>query len=129
MLRNLLLAALLIAPLGQANGESILNVSYDVTREFFKEYNQKFVNYWQQKNGQTLTINQSHGGSTKQALAVADGLEADVITMNQPGDIDILYQRGIGDALLTFENEVQLIKNELGGSDFEVVYPSVSVLV
>ena len=237
MFRNLLLAALLIAPLAHADGKPILNVSYDVTREFFKEYNPTFVDYWKQKSGQAVNINQSHGGSSKQARAVVDGLEADVITMNQPGDIDILYQRGkllpqdwqkrlphasspftsttvflvrkgnpkkikdwadltkpgvavvipnpktsgngkysylaawgyaekkyggdakarefvgklfknvpvldtggrgatttfvqrgIGDALLTFENEVQLIKNELGGADFEVVYPSVSVLV
>jgi sulfate transport system substrate-binding protein len=237
MFRNLLLAALLIAPLAHADGKPILNVSYDVTREFFKEYNPKFVEYWKQKSGQAISVNQSHGGSSKQARAVVDGLEADVITMNQPGDIDILYQRGkllpqdwqkrlphasspftsttvflvrkgnpkkikdwddlakpgvavvipnpktsgngkysylaawgyaekkyggdtnarefvgklfknvpmldtggrgatttfvqrdIGDALLTFENEVQLIKNELGGADFEVVYPSVSVLV
>jgi sulfate transport system substrate-binding protein len=237
MLRNLLLAALLITPLAHADGKPILNVSYDVTREFFKEYNPKFVDYWKQKSGQTVNINQSHGGSSKQARAVADGLEADVITMNQASDIDILYQRGkllpqdwqkrlphasspftsttvflvrkgnpkkikdwddlakpgvgvvipnpktsgngrysylaawgyaekkyggeakarefvgklvknipvldaggrgatttfvqrgIGDALLTFENEVQLIKNELGGADFEVVYPSVSILV
>jgi len=237
MLRNLLLAALLITPLAHADGKPILNVSYDVTREFFKEYNPKFVDYWKQKSGQTVNVNQSHGGSSKQARAVADGLEADVITMNQASDIDILYQRGkllpqdwqkrlphasspftsttvflvrkgnpkkikdwddlakpgvgvvipnpktsgngrysylaawgyaekkyggeakarefvgklvknipvldaggrgatttfvqrgIGDALLTFENEVQLIKNELGGADFEVVYPSVSILV
>ena len=237
MFRNLLLAALLIAPLAQAESKPLLNVSYDVTREFFKEYNPKFVEYWKQKSGQVVSVNQSHGGSSKQARAVVDGLEADVITMNQPGDIDILYQRGkllpqdwqkrlphasspftsttvflvrkgnpkkikdwddlakpgvavvipnpktsgngkysylaawgygvkkygadakarefvgklfknvpvldaggrgatttfvqrgIGDALLTFENEVQLIKNELGGADFEVVYPSVSVLV
>jgi sulfate transport system substrate-binding protein len=238
MFRNLLLAALLIAPLAaHAEGKPLLNVSYDVTREFFKEYNPKFVEYWKQKSGQTVAVNQSHGGSSKQARAVADGLEADVITMNQASDIDILYQRGkllpqdwqkrlphasspfssttvflvrkgnpkkikdwddlarpgvgvvipnpktsgngrysylaawgfaekkygseakarefvgklfknvpvldtggrgatttfvqrgIGDALLTFENEVQLIKKELGGGEFEVVYPSVSILV
>ena len=237
MLKKLILAALIISPLAHADSKPILNVSYDVTREFFKEYNPSFANYWQQKSGQAITVNQSHGGSSKQARAVVDGLEADVITMNQPGDIDILYQRGkllptywqkrlphesspftsttvflvrkgnpkhirdwedlakpgvaavipnpktsgngkysylaawgyaqkkygsddkargfvgklfrnvpvldtggrgatttfvqrgIGDALLTFENEVQLIRKELGGGDFEVVYPSVSILV
>lgn len=233
--KTLLAAALLIA--GHAQAEtSLLNVSYDVTREFYKEYNPAFAKYWKQKTGETLTINQSHGGSSKQARAVADGLEADVITMNQANDIDILYergklipadwqkrlpnassptasttvflvrkgnprkikewddlikpgvaviipnpktsgngrysylaawgavikqggdekkarefvarlfknvpvldtggrgatttfaQRGIGDVLLTFENEVALIEKELGENQFEVVYPSVSIL-
>ncbi len=233
--KTLLAAALLIAGYAQAE-TSLLNVSYDVTREFYKEYNPAFAKYWKQKTGETLTINQSHGGSSKQARAVADGLEADVITMNQANDIDILYergklipadwqkrlpnassptasttvflvrkgnprkikewddlikpgvaviipnpktsgngrysylaawgavikqggdekkarefvarlfknvpvldtggrgatttfaQRGIGDVLLTFENEVALIEKELGENQFEVVYPSVSIL-
>ena len=73
---------------------SLLNVSYDVTREFYKDFNPAFAKYWKQKNGETVTINQSHGGSSKQARAVTDGLEADVITMNQANDIDILYERG-----------------------------------
>jgi len=215
---------------------NLLNVSYDVTREFYKEYNAAFVKHWKEKTGETININQSHGGSSKQARSVVDGLEADVITMNQANDIDILYergrlipkdwqkrlpnsssptasttvflvrkgnpkniqnwgdlikpnvapiipnpktsgngrysylaawghviksggdevkakdfvgklfknvpvldtggrgatttfvQRGIGDVLLTFENEVSLIKNELGNDQFEVVYPSSSIL-
>jgi sulfate transport system substrate-binding protein len=214
----------------------LLNVSYDVTREFYKDFNLAFTKHWQQKTGETPTINQSHGGSSKQARAVVDGLEADIISMNQATDIDILHdrgrlipkdwqkrlpkdssptasttvflvrkgnpknikdwddlikpgvaivvpnpktsgngrysylagwgyvikkggdeakakefvtklfknvpvldaggrgatttfvQRGIGDALLTFENEVALIKKELGNDQFDVVYPSVSVL-
>ena len=217
-------------------GSSLLNVSYDVTREFYKDFNQAFIKDWKQKTGETITINQSHGGSSKQARAVVDGLEADIISMNQATDIDILYekarlipkdwqtrlpkasaptasttvflvrkgnpkqvkdwddlikpgvsiivpnpktsgngrysylagwgyvikkggdeakarefvsklfknvpvldaggrgatttfvQRGIGDVLLTFENEVALIKKELGNDQFDVVYPSVSVL-
>lgn len=72
---------------------TLLNVSYDVTREFYKDFNPSFVNYWKQKTGETVVINQSHGGSSKQARAVADGLEADIITMNQAPDIDILYDR------------------------------------
>lgn len=215
---------------------TLLNVSYDVTREFYKEYNPAFAKYWKAKTGETVTINQSHGGSSKQARSVADGLEADVITMNQANDIDILFergalipkdwqkrlpnassptssttvflvwkgnpkhikdwddlikpnvapiianpktsgngrysylsawnyvikhggdeakarefvgklfknvpvldtggrgatttfaQRGIGDVLLTFENEVYLIKKELGNDQFDVVYPSSSML-
>jgi len=215
---------------------SILNVSYDVSHEFYKDFNPAFVKYWKDKTGETVTIKKSHGGSSKQARSVIDGLQADVITMNQSLDIDILHergnlipkdwqkrlasnsaptasttvflvrkgnpkkikdwedlvkpgvgiilpnpktsgngrysylaawgsvvkkggteaqakeyihkffknvpildaggrgattsfvQRGIGDVLLTFENEVSLITNELGGDQFEVVYPNISVL-
>ncbi|MEZ0232142.1 MAG: sulfate ABC transporter substrate-binding protein [Methylophilaceae bacterium] len=235
MLKRLILAALLFSSAAHAD-TSLLNVSYDVTREFYKDFNPAFAKYWKEKTGETVTINQSHGGSSKQARAVVDGLEADIITMNQATDIDILYEKGrlipkdwqkrlpngssptasttvflvrkgnpknikdwddlikpgvgvvianpktsgngryaylaawgyvikkggddakakdfvaklfknvpvldtggrgatttfvqrdIGDALLTFENEVNLIKKELGGDQFEVVYPSVSVL-
>ena len=69
----------------------LLNVSYDVTREFYQDYNQAFAAYWKEKTGNAVTINQSHGGSTKQAQSVVNGLEADVVTMNQPPDIDILH--------------------------------------
>ncbi len=68
----------------------ILNVSYDVTREFYQDYNAAFAAYWKDKSGDTVTVNQSHGGSSKQAQSVVNGLEADVVTMNQPLDIDIL---------------------------------------
>ncbi len=216
--------------------DSLLNVSYDVTREFYKDYNAAFARYWREKTGRSVTVRQSHGGSSKQARAVVDGLEADVISMNQASDIDILHtraklipadwakrlpngsvpytsttvflvrkgnpkkvrdwndlvrpdvkvilpnpktsgngrysylaawgyvlenggdaakarefvgrllknvpvldgggrgatttftQRGIGDVLLTFENEVELIENELGKGRFEVVVPSVSIV-
>jgi sulfate transport system substrate-binding protein len=215
----------------------ILNVSYDVTREFYKDIDDAFTKRWRDKTGETVTVKQSHGGSSKQARAVVDGLQADVVTMNQASDIDMLHelaklvpadwqkrlpnrsapttsttvflvrkgnpkqirdwsdlvkpgvgiivpnpktsgngrysylaaygyalqsgkkpaearafvsslfknvpvldaggraatttfvQRGIGDVLLTFENEVFLIKHELGGENFDVVYPSISVLV
>lgn len=214
----------------------LLNVSYDVTREFYKDFNPAFAAYWKGRTGETVGINQSHGGSSKQARSVVDGLEADVITMNQANDIDLLaergrlipadwakrlpsnsapytsttvflvrkgnpkkirdwddlvkpgvsviipnpktsgngrysylaawgyvirkggnetqakdfvtrlfknvpvldaggrgatttfVQRGIGDALLTFENEVFLIQKELGGDGFDAVHPSISVL-
>lgn len=59
----------------------ITNVSYDPTRELYKEYNQLFAQYWKDKNGQDVTVTQSHGGSGKQALEVANGLEADVVTL------------------------------------------------
>lgn len=73
---------------------TLLNVSYDVSRELYKDINPAFVAQWKAKTGESLTINQSHGGSSKQAMSVAAGLEADVITMNQSPDIDILVERG-----------------------------------
>jgi sulfate transport system substrate-binding protein len=77
-----------------AAGPTLLNVSYDVSREFYKDYNAVFAAQWKKSTGEDLTINQSHGGSSKQARSVVDGLEADVITMNQANDIDILAERG-----------------------------------
>lgn len=74
---------------------TLLNVSYDVTRELFKDINPAFITEWKKNTGETLTINQSHGGSSKQARSVADGLEASVVTMNQANDIDLLADRGL----------------------------------
>lgn len=235
MLKQAIVAAIL-AISGTAYADvALLNVSYDVTREFYKDFNPAFASYWKARTSESVTINQSHGGSSKQIRAVADGLEADVVTMNQANDIDVLAerklipadwskrlangsapttsttvflvrkgnpknikdwsdlvkpgtaviipnpktsgngrysylaawgavvkkggddkqardfvtrlfrnvpvldtggrgatttfaQRGIGDVLLTFENEADLIGKELGSDKFEVVYPSVSVL-
>lgn len=73
---------------------TLLNVSYDVSREFYKDYNAAFAAYWKKTAGEDLTLNQSHGGSSRQARSVVEGLEADVITMNQANDIDILAERG-----------------------------------
>jgi sulfate transport system substrate-binding protein len=67
---------------------TLLNVSYDPTREFYKDINEAFATEWKAKTGETITINQSHGGSGKQARAVIDGLEADVVTLALAGDID-----------------------------------------
>ena len=235
MLKLIIYAVLLLGSSLAVADTTLLNVSYDVTREFYKEFNPAFVQYWKKKSGDTVTINQSHGGSSKQIRSVADGLEADVVTMNQANDIDLLAerklipadwqkrlpynsapttsttvflvrkgnpkaikewddlvrpgvaviipnpktsgngrysylaawgakikeggdekqakefvtrlfrnvpvldtggrgatttfaQRGIGDVLLTFENEAELIKNELGRDQFEVVYPSIGIL-
>ncbi|WP_347986918.1 sulfate ABC transporter substrate-binding protein [Methylomonas sp. AM2-LC] len=72
---------------------NLLNVSYDPTRELYKEYNEVFAKYWKTKTGDTVTFNQSHGGSGKQARAVIDGLEADVVTLALAYDIDQLYSR------------------------------------
>jgi sulfate/thiosulfate-binding protein len=70
----------------------ILNVSYDPTRELYQEYNQAFTQYWQQQRGQTVTVRMSHGGAGKQARAVIDGLEADVVTLALAYDIDAIHQ-------------------------------------
>ena len=236
MVRTLIALLLLLGEIQVAlAATTLLNASYDVTREFYRDFNSAFVSYWKARTGETVTVNQSHGGSSKQARAVLDGLDADVITMNQANDIDLLaergrlvrsdwskrlpyhsapttsttlflvrkgnpkhirdwddlvkpgvsvvipnpktsgngrysylaawgyvvrnggseqqarefvtrlfrnvpvldtgsrgatttfVQRGIGDALLTFENEVILARTELGDDAFDVVYPSVSI--
>ncbi|HZN02172.1 MAG TPA: sulfate ABC transporter substrate-binding protein, partial [Candidatus Polarisedimenticolia bacterium] len=78
-----------------AGGNALLNVSYDPTRELYQEVNTAFAAKWKQKSGQTVTINQSHGGSGKQARAVIDGLEADVVTLALAYDIDAIARAGL----------------------------------
>ncbi|UOO80727.1 sulfate ABC transporter substrate-binding protein [Uruburuella testudinis] len=74
----------------------LLNVSYDVARDFYKDYNPLFAKEYAAKHpGSSIEIQQSHGGSSKQALAVANGLQADVVTMNQLSDIELLEQKGL----------------------------------
>lgn len=91
-----MLGASLLAPsLSARAAEPLLNASYDVTRELFKEVNPAFIAEWKKKTGETITINQSHGGSSKQARSVIDGLAASVVTMNQANDIDILADKGL----------------------------------
>lgn len=95
--RGLLLAGLsaaVAAPLPALAATTLLNVSYDVSREFYKDYNTVFAAHWKKTTGEDLTLNQSHGGSSRQARSVIDGLQADVITMNQAIDIDALAERG-----------------------------------
>ena len=77
-----------------AGGDYILNVSYDPTREFYQEYNQAFGKFWKQRTGQDVDFKQSHGGSGKQARAVATGLEADVVTLALANDIDEIVKAG-----------------------------------
>jgi sulfate/thiosulfate transport system substrate-binding protein len=71
-------------------GQEILNVSYDPTRELYKQYDAAFSKYWKDKTGEDISVNQSHGGSGKQARAVIDGLEADVVTLALEADIDVI---------------------------------------
>ncbi|TIH08477.1 sulfate ABC transporter substrate-binding protein [Pseudomonas leptonychotis] len=77
-----------------AAAETLLNVSYDPTRELYSEFNAAFNKHWQAQGNEAVTIQQSHGGSGKQARAVIDGLRADVVTLALSGDIDELYKLG-----------------------------------
>jgi sulfate transport system substrate-binding protein len=74
---------------------TLLNVSYDPTREFYKDFNAAFIKDWKAKTGETVIIEQSHGGSGKQARAVVDGLQADVVTLALQGDIDQIAKAGL----------------------------------
>ena len=76
----LLAAAISAVPAWASEPSALLNVSYDIARELYKQLNPAFVAAWKAKTGQAVTINQSHGGSTKQIGAVIGGLEADVVT-------------------------------------------------
>ena len=79
-----------------AAGEvKLLNVSYDPTRELYQEYNKEFSSFWEKQHGDTVTVSQSHGGSGKQARAVIDGLEADVVTLALGSDIDAVAKQGL----------------------------------
>ena len=77
-----------------ADHVDLLNVSYDPTREFYEEYNQAFAKYWKAKTGDDVTVKQSHGGGGKQARAVIDGLDADVVTLALQYDVDQLHEKG-----------------------------------
>ena len=90
-----LIAGLALSLLGTGLASAdveLLNVSYDPTRELYQEYNPHFVKYWQEKTGEKVTVRQSHGGAGKQARAVIDGLEADVVTLALAYDIDEIAQ-------------------------------------
>jgi sulfate/thiosulfate-binding protein len=87
-------ATLFSAPRAQATEVTLLNVSYDPTRELYVNYNAAFAKYWKAKTGQDVKINQSHGGSGKQARSVIDGLSADVVTLALAADIDAVATQG-----------------------------------
>jgi sulfate transport system substrate-binding protein len=94
-IRTLLPLALWLSATAALAGEvTLLNVSYDPTREFYEEYNAAFAKHWKAKSGDSVTVNQSHGGSGKQARAVIDGLDADVVTLALAYDVDQLHQKG-----------------------------------
>ena len=87
-------ATLFGAPRAHAADVTLLNVSYDPTRELYVDYNAAFAKYWKAKTGQDVKINQSHGGSGKQARSVIDGLQADVVTLALAADIDAVATQG-----------------------------------
>ena len=91
-----IVAATLLAVSGlNVSAQTLLNASYDVAREFYKDYNAAFVANYKKTTGKDLKIDQAHGGSSAQARAVNDGLDADVVTMNTTTDIDFLASKGI----------------------------------
>jgi sulfate/thiosulfate transport system substrate-binding protein len=87
-----LIFALSVQGLAQGGNVTLLNVSYDPTRELYQDFNAAFARYWKAKTGQTVTVEQSHGGSAKQARAVIDGLQADVVTLALAYDIDAISE-------------------------------------
>ena len=93
------IGALVIALIGfalfNAAGQTLLNVSYDPTREFYTEFNAAFAKHWKEKTGQQIEFSQSHGGSSKQARAVIDGLEADVVTLALAADVNAIAKAGL----------------------------------
>src|SRR5438552_10983798 len=88
----LALALGMAAPVPARADKTLLNVSYDPTRELYQDFNRAFAKYWKAKTGQSVTVEQSHGGSSKQARAVIDGLQADVVTLALAYDIDAISQ-------------------------------------
>jgi sulfate/thiosulfate transport system substrate-binding protein len=88
------IAAALLPSVGNAKDVTLLNVSYDPTRELYQDFNKAFAAHWKTKTGDTVTVRQSHGGSGKQARSVIDGLDADVVTLALAYDIDELAGKG-----------------------------------
>ena len=93
---RLVLSALALTAASAASAQTtLLNVSYDVAREFYKDFNTAFIAHYKKTTGKDIKVDQSHAGSSAQARAVADGLAADVVTMNTTTDVDFLAERGV----------------------------------
>jgi len=101
-------AGLSFVTAGDTKDITLLNVSYDPTREFYLEFNAAFAKYWKEKTGDTVTVKQSHGGSSKQARSVIDGLRADVVTLALAYDIDAISEKA---KLLPADWQTRLPKN------------------
>src|ERR1700694_2036116 len=93
MFRSIAVAAFAFAAASAFADVTLLNVSYDPTRELYQEINKSFAAQWEAKNKEKVVIRQSHGGSAKQARSVIDGLEADVVTLALGYDIDVLADK------------------------------------
>jgi sulfate/thiosulfate-binding protein len=92
----LLATVLIILSAGEVCAQkTLLNVSYDPTRELYKEFNPAFIKHWKSKTGESVSFKQAHGGSGSQARAVIDGLEADVVTLALAGDVDAIASKGL----------------------------------
>ncbi len=137
-----LLAALAFTASGITAAQTLLNSSYDVSREFYKDYNAAFVTHYKKTTGKDVKVDQSHGGSSAQARAVGDGLDADVVTFNTTTDIDFLVGRGVvaqdwarrfpNNAAPTTSTMLFLVRNgnPKGIKDWDdLVKPGVSVVV
>ena len=138
-----LLASLALAASGLASAQNtLLNVSYDVAREFYKDYNAAFAAHYKKTTGQDVKIDQSHAGSSAQARAVNDGLAADVVTMNTTTDVQFLADNGVvakdwtkkfpHDASPTTSTMLFLVRNgnPKGIKDWEdLIKPGVQVIV
>ena len=94
-IKSIAIASLLAVSGLNLSAQTLLNASYDVAREFYKDYNAAFVANYKKTTGKDVKIDQAHGGSSAQARAVNDGLDADVVTMNTTTDIDFLASKGI----------------------------------
>jgi sulfate/thiosulfate transport system substrate-binding protein len=94
-MKRILIAAVIVTSMGWATAKEIklLNVSYDPTRELYQDINTAFAKHWEQKTGDKVVVNQSHGGSSKQARSVIDGLQADVVTLALGYDIDAIAEK------------------------------------
>ncbi len=93
IIRTFALLGLAATAIAAPKSTTLLNVSYDPTREFYQAYNALFAQYWKEKTGVIVTVNQSHGGSGKQARSVIDGLQADVVTLALAYDIDAIAEK------------------------------------
>ena len=134
--------ALLAGSAALAQSGTLLNASYDVAREFYKDYDPAFVAHYKKATGKDVKVDQAHGGSSAQARAVADGLDADVVTMNTSTDIDFLANAGVvakdwrkrfpDDASPTTSTMLMLVRhgNPKGIKDWDdLIRPDVKVVV
>src|SRR3954469_13526474 len=141
-IRILLAGVMLAASTFASAQQTLLNVSYDVAREFYKDINPAFVTWYKARTGKDVKVEQSHAGSSAQARAVADGLDADVVTMNTTTDVQFLADKGIvakdwakrfpNDASPTTSTMLFLVRkgNPKGIKDWDdLVKPGVQVIV